>query len=61
MEKALVWSFGTISLISAACKDRPMSRGQMNVIRSHSDTRWAAPAKHPLPALCCLGSFDFQS
>lgn len=61
MEKALVWSFGTISLTTAARKDRPMSRGQMIVIRSHSDTRWAAPAKHPLPALCCLGSFDFQS
>jgi hypothetical protein len=35
-----------------------MSRGQMIVIRSESDTRWATPAKHPRPALCCLDSFD---
>jgi hypothetical protein len=59
-EKALVWSFCTIPLISAVRKDRPMSRGQMIVIRSDSYTRWAAPAKHPYPALCCLSSFDFQ-
>ena len=60
MEKALVWSLGTILLISAARKDRPMSRGSMIVIRSDSYTRWAAPSRHPLPVPRCLGGFDFH-